>query len=353
MPPQVDIIVPNYNYGHFLDACLASIVQQDVAIRVLVLDDGSLVKRSLNSTITLPPHVTLETRAYRFNRGHIFTYNEGIRLVHAPYYMLLSPDDQLLPGGLKSLLQALESYKDAAFSFSPALAGSDPYSASTTIGMIGMEPFLQDRPVLVPGPDFHRHLSSLWFNPVPTPATLIRTSVQRRAGGYRYNHPSAGDLEMWLRLSRYGPVVYVPWPTAFYRLHGSNMQTSYLKARYREPVHLAKVHLESDIPAGAHTIASTLVQLAFSPPSQLPQIQGNGSRLTVDRFFSLRRNKHKPEEWQHQHLLLATGRYPMLQHGLEGISLSLRRLLSHTGWAGWKIFLKRVIRKLTFLALRQ
>jgi len=352
MSPQVDIIVPNYNYGHFLDTCLASIVQQDISIRVLVLDDGSLVKRSPYSTITFPSHITLETRFYRFNRGHIFTYNEGIRWVQAPYYMLLSPDDQLLPGGLKILLEALESHKDAAFSFSPAWTGSDLHSASQTIGIIGMEPFVRDHPVLVPGHAFRRHLSSLWFNPIPTPAALIRTSVQRRAGGYRCNHPSAGDLEMWLRLSRYGPVVYVPWPTAFYCLHGSNMQSSYLRARYREPVHLAKVYLESDTPAGAYTIANTLVQVAFSPPFQSSQTQGNGKRLTVDRFLSLWRNEHKPEKWQHQHLLLATGRYPMLQRGLGGISPSLRRLLSFTGWVGWKIFIARIMRKLAFLTLR-
>ncbi len=352
MSPQVDIIVPNYNYGHFLHTCLASIAQQDISIRVLVLDDGSLVQRSLYSTIALPPHMTLEMRSHRFNRGHIFTYNEGLRWVQAPYYMLLSPDDQLLPGGLKTLLQALESHKEAAFSFSPAWTGSDLHSASKIIGIIGMEPFVQEHPVLVPGLDFRRHLSSLWFNPVPTPSTLIRTSVQRQAGGYRYNHPSAGDLEMWLRLSRYGPVVYVPWPTAFYRLHGSNMQSSYLKTRYREPVHLAKVYLESDTPAGAYSIAKTLVQVAFFPPFQSPQIEGNGRRLILGRFFSLCRNEHKSEKWRNQHLLLATGRYPMLQQGLGRISPSLRQLLSSTGWSGWKISLKRVIRKLSFLTLR-
>ena len=42
MKPRVDVIVPCYNYGDVLEACVNSVLtQHDVDVRVLVMDDAS------------------------------------------------------------------------------------------------------------------------------------------------------------------------------------------------------------------------------------------------------------------------------------------------------------------------
>ena len=39
---KVDIVVPCYNYGRFLEACVESILRQSITdIRVLIIDDAS------------------------------------------------------------------------------------------------------------------------------------------------------------------------------------------------------------------------------------------------------------------------------------------------------------------------
>ena len=39
---KVDIVVPCYNYGRFLAACVASVLNQSIAdLRVLIIDDAS------------------------------------------------------------------------------------------------------------------------------------------------------------------------------------------------------------------------------------------------------------------------------------------------------------------------
>ena len=39
---RVDVIVPCYNYGDMLEECVRSILEQeDVAVRVIVMDDAS------------------------------------------------------------------------------------------------------------------------------------------------------------------------------------------------------------------------------------------------------------------------------------------------------------------------
>jgi glycosyltransferase involved in cell wall biosynthesis len=81
---SVDVIMPCYNYGRFLSACVASVLSQQVSdLRVLSIDDasqdGSLeVARSLQAA---DPRI--DVIVHEQNRGHIATYNEGIEWVHA------------------------------------------------------------------------------------------------------------------------------------------------------------------------------------------------------------------------------------------------------------------------------
>ena len=38
---RVDVVIPCYNYGHFLRACANSVLSQPIDVRVLVIDDAS------------------------------------------------------------------------------------------------------------------------------------------------------------------------------------------------------------------------------------------------------------------------------------------------------------------------
>ena len=39
--PQIDVLVPSYQYGRFLPECINSIRSQDVDLRILILDNAS------------------------------------------------------------------------------------------------------------------------------------------------------------------------------------------------------------------------------------------------------------------------------------------------------------------------
>lgn len=259
MIPMVDVIIPNYNYYGFLRECLASLAQQgELSIRVLIIDDGSPNVPPTPFSQVSANRITICYLRHRVNRGHIYTYNQGLALVEAKYYMLLSPDDCLMPSMLTTLLAALEKYPEASFAFTPAYTGETPDSPKGVLGIEGFERLPRDTESLIPGNKFREILASLWFNPIPTPSVLVRTEAQRRVGGYRYSHPSSGDLEMWLRLSEVGPVVYVPSPGAFYRHHHNSMQHGYRLIKYRESLHMARVYMGLNIKKGIVTLAREL-----------------------------------------------------------------------------------------------
>ena len=66
-------------------------------------------------------------------------------------------------------------------------------------------------------------------NNITAPEVVVRTTLQKRVGGYDPQLPHTGDLEMWLRLAANSDVGFLRGvDQAYYRVrHGQNMRTSY------------------------------------------------------------------------------------------------------------------------------
>lgn len=219
---SVDVIVPCYRYGHFLEECVTSVLTQEgPTVRVLVIDDAS-PDNSGDVAKTLAardPRVTARTHA--MNQGHIATYNEGIEWVSADYYLLLSADDYLLPGALNRAVAVLDANPEASFSIGPAIELQED---GRTIPVV----------LEIPATVRHQVLDGSEFveisgvrNIVRTPTAVVRTQVQKRLGGYRNELPHSGDMEMWLRLASFGSVAIVNESQAVYRRHRRNMSLEY------------------------------------------------------------------------------------------------------------------------------
>lgn len=218
---SVDVVVPCYRYGHFLDTCVRSVLAQvGTVVRVLIIDDGSPDNTSdvAAALAAEDPRVTWVRHAA--NQGHIATYNEGLEWACADYLLVLSADDYLLPGALAQSTRLMDEHPDVGFTFGKAIATSR-------------------RAVLTPAPrgtaepSWHI-LDGRTFicrsgarNLVPTPTAVIRTRLQKRLGGYRRELPHSADMEMWLRLAAHAPVGFVDAYQAVYRQHGDNMSLSY------------------------------------------------------------------------------------------------------------------------------
>jgi len=110
---KVDIVVPCYNYGRFLETCVGSVLDQSIRdLRVLIIDDASTddslsVAKRLAET---DPRISIIAHAQ--NKGHISTYNEGIAWASADYLLLLSADDLLVAGALDRAIAVMDANPD-------------------------------------------------------------------------------------------------------------------------------------------------------------------------------------------------------------------------------------------------
>ncbi|QFU17873.1 glycosyltransferase family 2 protein [Microvirga thermotolerans] len=214
---NVSVVVPCYNYGYCLRQCAESVLyeQPGIDVEVIIVDDKSTddsleVARALERS---DPRVRV--LAHETNRGHIQTYNDGLRLATGEFVLLLSADDLVTPGALT---------RAAAF-----------LMAETSVGLVygNVVEFSRDLPparvgeakwIVWKGADWLRARCRTGYNVVSTPAAVMRRSVLSAIGGYRCDLPHAGDFEMWLRTSCVSDIGFLAGvDQGYYRQHAVNM----------------------------------------------------------------------------------------------------------------------------------
>src|SRR6266436_2977703 len=76
---RVNVIVPCYNYGHYLRECVESVLSQEgVDVRVMIIDDCSPDNTPQVAAELMSRDSRIEYRRHEKNIGHIATYNEGL-----------------------------------------------------------------------------------------------------------------------------------------------------------------------------------------------------------------------------------------------------------------------------------
>jgi hypothetical protein len=214
--PTVSIVIPVYNYGHFLGACMRSVMTQEgVDLDVIIVDDAS----TDGSTDVVRQFVDSDRRIrgifHAENKGHIDTFNEGIAAAAGEYVVLISPDDMLTPGTLARSAALLDSHPDISLVYGhPVTFSEDPPEANTAI---------RDWTVW-PGLEWLRLRCERGVNCIRHPEAVMRTDAMRKAGPYVHKLAHTGDFAMWMRLATLGDVGRVNGPDqAFYREHSQNM----------------------------------------------------------------------------------------------------------------------------------
>jgi glycosyltransferase involved in cell wall biosynthesis len=222
---RVDVIIPCYNYGRYLPACVQSVLgQQGVDVRVLIIDDASPDGSSQIAEQLGRQDERISVRLHAVNRGHIATYNEGLDWVAGNYALLLSADDLLVPGALWRAATVLDAHPDVGLTYGRQItfASEEPPEA----------PFAEARPAnwrVVAGAEFIAECCQSGSNPVTTPTAVVRTKLWKQLGGYRKDLPHTADMELWLRFAAHAAVAIIDADQAMKRVHAANMQHAYLK----------------------------------------------------------------------------------------------------------------------------
>jgi glycosyltransferase involved in cell wall biosynthesis len=220
---STSVIIPCYNYGHFLRDAVSSVLddQPGCDVRVLIIDDASTDGSADVARAIAAGDTRVQLNEHATNRGHIATYNEGLlEWANGDYTVLLSADDRLAPGALRRATELLDAHPRVGFVYGHPIRfqeGTSPRPARTTVR--GWS--------IWPGHWWLKRRFRDSYSCISSPEVMVRTSLQRKVGGYDPELPHTGDTEMWLRLAAHADVGYIRGADqAFYRLHGHNMTES-------------------------------------------------------------------------------------------------------------------------------
>ncbi len=92
-PTEVDVIVPNFNKGKFLEECIESVLEQDFdSWKLYIIDDNS-TDNSLKILKKYESNSKINIIKLKKNKGPSFCRNLGIRLSKSSYISFLDSDD--------------------------------------------------------------------------------------------------------------------------------------------------------------------------------------------------------------------------------------------------------------------
>lgn len=221
--PRVTFVVPCYNYGNFVGQAIESIlVQTFESLEIIVIDDASsddsarIIERYQDdSRVRFVRHDQ--------NKGHIYTYNEGLMLSRGEFVGLISADD------FCARADAVQRQVDV-------------FDANPNVGLVYSSYNFADHhsnlfAVIRPWDADHvwpglKEFSPLLFNNyIPSSGSLVRRSCHEELGYYDDRLKHAGDWELWLRLAAQYDVAFIADPLYAYRTHRSNMHHTTVSPR--------------------------------------------------------------------------------------------------------------------------
>lgn len=214
--PSVTVVVPCYNYGHFLPLAVRSALDHaGVDVNVLIVDDASTDNSVAVARTLAAADSRIAVLEHGVNAGHIASYNDGLKLAVGSYVVLLSADDALPRNALTRAVAVMERHRNVGLVY--GYPGNFTHTPPSTPERVRNWSVWDGRRWLA---RVSRHAR----NPILSPEVVMRRAAFEEIGEYDPRLPHAADMSVWLRTALRWDIGRVNGPTqAFYRVHGDNM----------------------------------------------------------------------------------------------------------------------------------
>ncbi|MFC9786520.1 glycosyltransferase family 2 protein [Rhodococcus sp. NPDC127528] len=240
----MSVVVPCYNYAHFLpDAVSSVLTQTGVEIELIVVDDASTDSSAM--IVEALSKVDARARLIRHsrNRGPVETFNDGLAAITGEFVVRLDADDMLTPGSLSRSVDLARAFPTVGLVYGHPIhffESSDPkeslrgWGRPVTVAPGSRAPFRSrvHSWTVWPGRRWLADRCRTGLNVITSPEVLMRASVVDRVGGQK-SLAHTHDMEMWLRLSAVSDVAHIEGADqAWHREHPNSLSRD-----LSDPVH--------------------------------------------------------------------------------------------------------------------
>jgi glycosyltransferase involved in cell wall biosynthesis len=219
----VSVIIPNFNYGHYINECVESVINSDFdhsKFEIVIIDDASTDNsRELISKLKKDSTVQITLIKNRVNLGLAKSRNKGIRKAKGNYLFFLDSDNYIEKECLKRHYEFLKKNSENVACYAPIQKFDD--ITKENLEVLSNSQF-----------DFSRLLKGNYIDAM----AMIKKPDIINAGLYDEQMPISGweDYELWLKLGiNNKQVSIIPGdPQSFYRSHKSSMINNIANENY-------------------------------------------------------------------------------------------------------------------------
>jgi glycosyltransferase involved in cell wall biosynthesis len=205
--PQVSVLIPVYNGKEFIrDSVNAALEQRDVAVEVIVIDDGSTDETPQILAEYGDKIVVLRQK----NGGHVNARNNGAKIANGEWLAFLDADDLWRPEKLARQLALARPEVGMVYT------DRENFGDTERVKKTGSADY-----ALYNGDIFEPLLMG---NFIPVASVMIRRDWFDRLGGFDESLRVVEDWDMWFRFSSAGGITEVVRdPLTLYRWHAGSM----------------------------------------------------------------------------------------------------------------------------------
>jgi Glycosyl transferase family 2 len=218
--PRVSVIIPCFNYGHYLPQSVGSALAQDEADpEVIVVDDASTDDSAQVAARYARSDPRVSVVRHRRNTGHVQAFNDGLKEATGEFIVRLDADDLLTPGAMARAVALFDAFPKVGLVYGHPVhfTGAVPPRARTTVR--GWRVWS--------GEDWVAYRCARGVNCITTPEAVIRASVMYSVGGLNTTLDFAQDMEMWLRAASVSDVGWIDGTDqALHRDHPGSMSAT-------------------------------------------------------------------------------------------------------------------------------
>jgi glycosyltransferase involved in cell wall biosynthesis len=204
--PLISVVIPTYNYAHFVTKAVESVLDQTYRhFEIILVDDGS----TDDTPERLRPYEDRIRYVYQDNQGLSAARNTGIQTSRGDLVAFLDSDDLWHPRKLEFQVRCLAE--------SPRIC---LVAADVVKGLQGEWADLESSSLPTRPVTLREMLIRSRFGPS---SVLVRRHCFDIVGLFDTSLRSAEDRDMWIRILSHFPAVKLALPLWWYRQHAGNM----------------------------------------------------------------------------------------------------------------------------------
>lgn len=230
--PKVSVIIPNYNYGRFLEKRIQSVLDQTYQdFEVIYLDDMS-TDDSEQVLAKFLDDKRLRTSYNQVNSGSPFKqWNKGMREAQGEYVWIAEADDYADEHLLAELVDKLDNNPSVGIAYCQSweVDENDHILSSLERWTADLDEQRWKHDFVNDGKDECSQYLII-KNTIPNAsAILLRRSVYEKVGGADETMRVAGDWMLWAKILLNSDVAFVAKSLNYYRTHTNNVRKKTLK----------------------------------------------------------------------------------------------------------------------------